>query len=201
MVNRMMNRMKTGTFDYNKESYTFDFKTSLSAYEKMIFVKTVSNSLINDNGYDSIVRDLIFDFVIVDMFTNIDTSFINMKDDEGNDVNPIILIEHFLDESNVVDVVKANMEIGLLEELNHAVDLDIQYITGIHPNPLNEALAGLISTLDQKVNNVDLDSMMAMAKKFANMTEDFTVENAVNILTNGGAYNKNALEIEEAKGE
>lgn len=201
MVNRMMNRMKTGAFDYNEESYTFDFKTSLSAYEKMIFVKTVSNSLINDNGYDSIVRDLIFDFVIVDMFTNIDTSFINMKDDEGNDVNPIILIEHFLDESNVVDVVKANMEIGLLEELNHAVDLDIQYITGIHPNPLNEALAGLISTLDQKVNNVDLDSMMAMAKKFADMTEDFTVENAVNILTNGGAYNKNALEIEEAKGE
>ena len=191
--------MKTGTFDYKGESYTFNFKTSLSAYEKMVFVKTVSNSLVDNNGYDSIVRDLIFDFVIVDVFTNIDTSFINTKDDDGNDINPIIFIEHFLNESNAVDVVKANMEIGLLEELNHAIDLNIQYLTGIHPNFLNEALASLISTLEQKVNNVDLDSMMSMAQKFAGMTEDFTLENAINAYMNSDVHMKNLAEIEEAK--
>lgn len=195
----MMKEMKTGVFEYNNESYEFNFKTSLSAYDKLIFVKTVVGSLVDGNGYDSIIRDLIFDFAIVEIFTNVDTSFINMKDDDGNDIGSIILIEHFLEESNVVDVVKANMEDGLLEELNRAVDLDIQYLTGIHLNPLGEAIASLVSTLEKKVDGVDLDGMMAMAQKFASMTEDFTLENAVNAYMKSDIHKQNMAEIEEAK--
>lgn len=197
----MMKEMKTGVFTYNDESYNFDFKTSLSAYDKQLFVKTVVSNLVGDNGYDVVIKDLIFDFVIVDVFTNVDTSFINMKDDEGNDVNPIIPIEHFLEETNVVDIVKANMETGLLDELNHAVDLNIQYLTGITPNPLNEAIANLVSTLEKKINEVDLDSMMSMAQKFAGMTKDFTLDNIVKAYMNSDVHQKNLEEIKEAKEE
>lgn len=194
-----MKEMKVGVFEYKNESYEFNFKTSLSAYDKLVFVKTVVSSLVDNDGYNSIVKDLIFDFAIVELFTNIDTSFINMKDDDGNDVHPIIPIEHFLDNSNIVDIVKTNMEIGLLDELNRAVDMDIQYITGIHPNPLSEAIASIVSTLEEKIDEVDLNSMMDMAKKFASMTEDFTVENAVNAYMNSDVHMKNLAEIEEAK--
>lgn len=199
MVNKMMKEMKMGIFDYKNESYEFNFKTSLSAYDKLVFVRTVVNSLVDDNGYDSIIRDLIFDFSIVEVFSNIDTSFINMKDDDGNDISQIILIEHFLEESNVVDIIKANMEVGLLDELNRAVDLDIQYLTGINPNPLNEAIANLLSTIEKKIDVVDLDSMMDMAQKLSGMTEDFTVENIMNAYMNSNAHKKNLTEIEEAK--
>ena len=194
-----MKEMKVGVFEYKNESYEFNFKTSLSAYDKLVFVKTVVSSLVDNDGYNSIVKDLIFDFAIVELFTNIDTSFINMKDDDGNDVHPIIPIEHFLDNSNIVDIVKTNMEIGLLDELNRAVDMDIQYITGIHPNPLSEAIASIVSTLEEKIDEVDLNSMMDMAKKFASMTEDFTVENAVNAYMNSDVHMKNLAEIEDAK--
>lgn len=194
-----MKEMKVGVFEYKNESYEFNFKTSLSAYDKLVFVKTVVSSLVDNDGYNSIVKDLIFDFAIVELFTNIDTSFINIKDDDGNDVHPIIPIEHFLDNSNIVDIVKTNMEIGLLDELNRAVDMDIQYITGIHPNPLSEAIASIVSTLEEKIDEVDLNSMMDMAKKFASMTEDFTVENAVNAYMNSDVHMKNLAEIEEAK--
>ena len=112
----MMKEMKNGVFTYNNESYNFEFKTSLSAYDKQVFVKTVVGNLVDDAGYDAVIKDLIFDFVIIEVFTNIDTSFINMEDDEGNDINPIIPIEHFLEETNVVDIVKENMETGLLDE-------------------------------------------------------------------------------------
>lgn len=195
----MMKEMKNGVFTYNDKSYNFDFKTFLSAYDKQTFVKSVVDNLVSDDGYDVVIRELIFDFVIIDVFTNIDTSFIEMKDDDGNDIAPIILIEHFLEETNVVDIVKANMEVGLLDELNHAVDLNIQYLTGIHPNPLNEAIASLVSTLENKVNEVDLDSMMKMAQKFAGMTEDFTLDNIVNAYMNGDAHKKNLAAIEESK--
>jgi hypothetical protein len=182
-MNKMI-EMKNGTFTYNNESYNFDFKTSLSVYDKMVFVKTVVDNVVDGNSYDYIIKDLIFDFAIIDMFTNIDTSFINEKDEDGNEIHPIILIEHFLNETNIVDIVKANMTFGLLDELVHVVDLGIQYRTGIHTNPIGDAVASLISTLEKKVNEVDLDSMMSMAQKFAGMTEDFTMENLVNTYKN-----------------
>ena len=197
----MMKEMKNGVFTYNNESYNFEFKTSLSAYDKQVFVKTVVGNLVDDAGYDVVIKDLIFDFVIIDVFTNIDTSFINMEDDEGNDINPIIPIEHFLEETNVVDIVKENMETGLLDELNRAVDLDIQYLTGIHPNPINEAITSLISTIEKKIGEVDLDSMMSMAQKFAGMTEDFTLDNIVNAYMNSDIHKSNLAEIKEAKEE
>lgn len=197
----MMKEMKNGVFTYNNESYNFEFKTSLSAYDKQVFVKTVVGNLVDDAGYDVVIKDLIFDFVIIEVFTNIDTSFINMEDDEGNDINPIIPIEHFLEETNVVDIVKENMETGLLDELNRAVDLDIQYLTGIHPNPINEAITSLISTIEKKIGEVDLDSMMSMAQKFAGMTEDFTLDNIVNAYMNSDIHKSNLAEIKEAKEE
>ncbi len=184
--------MKNGAFTYNNESYNFDFKTSLSAYDKMVFVKTVVDNIVDGNSYDYIIKDLIFDFAIVEVFTNVDTSFINEKDEDDNSIHPIILIEHFLEETNIVDIVKANMTFGLLDELIRAVDMDIQYRTGIHANPIGDAVASLISTLEKKINEVDLDSMMSMAQKFAGMTEDFTMENLVNTY-------KNLSEITESK--
>lgn len=196
-----MKEIKNGVFTYNNESYNFEFKTSLSAYDKQVFVKTVVGNLVDDAGYDVVIKDLIFDFVIIEVFTNIDTSFINMEDDEGNDINPIIPIEHFLEETNVVDIVKENMETGLLDELNRAVDLDIQYLTGIHSNPINEAITSLISTIEKKIGEVDLDSMMSMAQKFAGMTEDFTLDNIVNAYMNSDIHKSNLAEIKEAKGE
>ena len=197
----MMKEMKNGVFTYNNESYNFEFKTSLSAHDKQVFVKTVVGNLVDDAGYDVVIKDLIFDFVIIEVFTNIDTSFINMEDDEGNDINPIIPIEHFLEETNVVDIVKENMETGLLDELNRAVDLDIQYLTGIHPNPINEAITSLISTIEKKIGEGDLDSMMSMAQKFAGMTEDFTLDNIVNAYMNSDIHKSNLAEIKEAKEE
>lgn len=195
----MMKEMKNGVFTYNDKSYNFDFKTSLSAYEKQTFVKTVVSNIIDDDGYDIVIKDLIFDFIIIDMFTNIDASFIEMKDDDGNDIAPIIIIEHFLKTTNVADIVKANMEIGLLDELNRAVDLNIQYLTGINLSPLNEAIANLVSTLEMKIGEVDLESMMGMAKKFAGMTEGFTLDNIVKAYMNSDVHQNNLAEIAEAK--
>lgn len=197
----MMKEMKNGVFTYNDESYNFDFKTSLSANDKQFFVKAVIDNLVSDDLYDVVIKDLIFDFMIVAVFTNIDTSFINIKDDDGSDINPIIIIEHFLEETNVVDIVKENMSDGLLDELNRAVDLNIQYLTGINTNSFSEAVANLLSTIKNKVEEVDLDSITGMAQKFAGMTEDFTLENIVNAYMNSDIHKENLAEIEDAKAE
>lgn len=198
-----MKNIKMGTYiNYtNDESYNFNFATDLTAYRKMMFVNYVVNSIIEDDRYDSIVKDLIFDFGLVSITTDIDTSFINQTDDDGNIINPIIFIEKFLEETNVVDIVKANMEIGLLDELNKAVDKSIEYKTGIHPSPIADSLASLLSTLEKKVNEVDLGSAMEMAQKFAGMTDEFNLDNLVKAYMDSDVHKANLEEIAKSKKE
>ena len=192
-----MKEARTGTYIYNGEYRNFNFYTEMSAYDKLIFVNSVVDTLVDDDNYNSIVRDLIFDFTIVRMFTDIDTSFVNQKDDDENDINPIIPIEDFLLETNVVEIVKANVPSYIFDELNNAINLNIQYRTGIHYNPVSEAIANLISALEKKMAQVDLDSIMDVAQKFAGMTDDFTLDNLVNTYMNSDIHKNNLVEIQK----
>lgn len=194
----MNTNTKMGTYFYNDESYNFEFTTSLSIKEKITFVNTVANTVVDDN-YNYLLRSIMFDFMIVKTFTDIDTSFLKVEDEYGNIITDIDLLEKFLDETNIVEIVKANMEFGLLEELNNAVDKAIEYRTGIHPNPLNDALASLLSALERKIEEVDLESTMSMAQKLAGMTDEFNLDNLVRAYMNSDTHKNNLVEIEEAK--
>lgn len=194
MMETNIKYIKTGAYTYNDEPYNFEFKTNLTASEKVTFVSSVVNTVAGE-GYNSIVKDMMFDHMVIQLFTDIGNFYIQNVEDK------IDAIEQFLDETNIVDIVKANMEIGLLDELEEAVELDIQYRTGIHPNPLNKALASLLSTLEKKINEVDLGSMMGMASKLAGMTDEFTIEGLVNAYMNSDIHKKNLEEITASKKE
>lgn len=198
-----MKNIKTGTYinHTNDETFNFEFATDLSAYRKLMFVNYVVDSLVNEDRYDSIVQPIIFDFALVTIMTDIDTSFINVKDEDGNDINPIVFIEPFLEETNIVDIIKTNMEFGLLDELNDAVNKSIEYRTGIHPSPIADSLASLLSTLEKKINEVDLESMMSMASKLAGMTDEFNLDNLVKAYMESDIHKENLEEIAKAKTE
>lgn len=182
----------TGTYVHNDEILNFEFATSLTASEKVTFVSSTVDTIVGDN-YNSLIRDIMFDHMIIQLFTNVGNFY--FKDA----IEKIDAIEQFLEETNIVDIVVANMEIGLLEQLNKAVDKAIEYRTGIHPSPLNEALASLLSTLEKKVNEIDLGSAMEMAQKFAGMTGELTPESLVNAYINSDVHQKNLDEIAESK--
>ena len=193
----MMNEMKMGVYTYmtdnGDKTHNFNFRTDLSVAEKLRFVNSVVDLVVDETRYNSVIRDLIFDFYIVDIMTDVDTK--ELKDSLAflNDV------EDFLLSTNIVEIVKANAFPTLFDELNDAVDKSIQYLTGIHPNPLNEALSSLLSTLEKKINEVDLDSMMGMAQKLASMTGEFTPDSIVNAYMNNDMHKKNLDDIAEAK--
>lgn len=192
-----MKEVRTGTYirmtENGDETYNFNFYTGLSAANKLKFVNSVVGVLVDESHYNSVIRDLIFDFYIVDIMTDIDTAKLAASESFLDDV------EEFLEETNVVEIVKANASPLLLDELNGAVDKSIQYLTGIHSNPLGDAVANLIYAIENKINEVDLDSLIGMAQKFANMTEDFTLENAVNAYMNSDVHKSNLAEIIEYK--
>lgn len=190
-----MKNVMTGAYVKGEKTIDFNFGTDLSTADKQKFVNSVVGLIVDDEKkrYNSVLRDLIFDFYIVDFLTDVDTAELKDSSFFVNDV------EQFLEETNIVDIVKANASPLLFDELNNAVDKSIEYITGIHTNPLGEALAGLVSTLEKKVNEFDMGSMIDMAQKFAGMTGELTPESVVNAYMNSDIHKKNLEEIAESK--
>lgn len=194
-----MKNTKLGVYIHNGETCNFNFATNLSAHEKRIFVRTVVGALVDGINYDSVLRDIIFDYTTILMFTDVDMSSFDTVDEDGELVTDMELLENFLLETNIVEVVKANAFPTLFDQLEDAVDKSIEYRTGIHPSPLNDALASLLSTLEKKISEIDLDSAISMAQKFAGMTGKLTPKSLVNAYMNSDTHKKNVIEIEEAK--
>ena len=178
----MNEKVMTGVYIKDEESFNFDFYTDLSAANKLRFVNSVVELLIDDTHYNSIIRDLIFNFYLIDIFTNIDTSEIKESNFFINDV------EKLLKETNIIDIINANVRDGLIDELNEAVDKSIEYRTGIHRNILSESLASLINTIKDKIDNIDTNAMMEMANKINNLSGELTPENIVKAYLNSDSY-------------
>ena len=165
----MSRNVITGTYVKNGETFDFNFFTDLRVTDKVRFINFVCNIVVGDN-YIPVLRDLIFDFAIVDVFTDVDTAEILEKP------NSLYEIEMFLEENDIVSIVKANIKDGLLEELNKAVDDSIEYKTGIHRSTLSSAVEHLIKTVEEKFKTIDAEGMMQLATKLSGMTDELTMD-------------------------
>lgn len=189
----MMKEVKTGVYTRNGEDFSFNFYTDLSSTNKLKLINSVVDLIVDDKHYNSVIKDLVTDFCIIDIFSDYDTSDLKSSSFFVNDV------ENLLEETNIVDVIKANMKDGLYEEIIDAIDKSIAYLTGVNTNPLNKALSSLISTFERKLNEVDLNSMMEMANMLSGMTEEFTPENIVKAYMSTDMHKNNVAELNEAK--
>lgn len=179
------NNIKLGVYNLNGEDFTFNFKTSLSAIEKVYFVNSVTESLIDDN-YNYVLKDLIFDFYIVDVFCiDFDMS------DIFKSGSLIENIENLLDETNIVDIIKANVDADVISELRDAVDLNIEYRTGIHRNPIAESLSDLFNTIERKIEGVDLDAITSFAQDMRGISGELTMEKMLEAYANTSMYKDN----------
>lgn len=82
----MMNEMKTGAYIRGEENYTFKFYTDLTAAKKLKFVNSVVDLLVDDKHYNSVIRDIIFDYYTVKYFTDFDMTEFEESIDFLNDV-------------------------------------------------------------------------------------------------------------------
>lgn len=177
---------KMGVYTRNGLEFDFNFHTSLRAVDKMRFVSNVTDLVVGDNYY-SVIRDMIFNFNIISIFTDVDIS--DITDPDNNDA--ISMIEDLLCETNIVAIVIANAEDGLIDELQKAVDDNIAYSTGIHNNPLTESLSNLMNTIEHKLDGINTDEMMEAAKFFSGMTGELTPERMLDAYEKSDVFKKN----------
>ena len=184
--------VRNGMYTFKGADTAFSFYTDLSAVNKVKFVNTVTNYIVDEN-YNAIIRDLMFDFEIVDIFTDVDLTEIRES------VDSLSKIEEFLSETKVVDIVKANMADGLLQSLNKAVDDNISYRTGVQRNSLSDALSNLLVTFNKKINDIDTDSLMEVAQKLNNMTGDLSADSILEAYVNSDLYKKESEKTQQRR--
>ena len=188
-----LNEMKTGVYVHNEDSHEFKFYTDLTTSKKLEFVNSVVDLLVDENHYNSVIRDLVFDFYVVTIMTDIDTTEL-AKSETFLDT-----VEEFLLSTNIVDIVKANAFPTLFDELNKAVDDSIEYLTGIHKNPLNDILSSLFSAFEKKIDEVDMSKMLEMANMLNGITGELTPESIVNAYLESEVHKQNLTEVAKYK--
>lgn len=184
--------VKTGAYTYKNESIPFNFYTELRAVDKIKFINAVCDTLIDTNYY-SVIRDLVFDFQIVNVFTDV------VVPELQDSPSPISIIEEFLDDTNIVEIVKANVDKKLIAELEKAVDENIEYRTGIHKNTLEDALTSLLHTVEQKINDVDTEGMMEMAMKLNSIFDELTPERILQAYSETDMFKNRIYEKEQER--
>ena len=168
---------------YKGEETEFNYFTSIRAEEKVKFVKDVINTIVTDICYFSIIKDIVFDAKIVDAFTDITLP------------KGINEIEEFLKETNIVEIIKENIEYGVIEDLEKAVDDNIAYRTGIHKNPIAESFSSLIKTLEEKVSGIDTKAMMEMTQIISGMSGELTVDKMLEAYINSDVFKHNQEQL------
>lgn len=181
-VFNMKNEMENGVYTKGEESFEFSFLTNLSASKKMDFVNSVVGYVVTDSDYNFVIKDIIFDFEIIHKFTNYNISDIREADDT------LGAIEELLDTTNIVEIVKSNMVDGLYEELVKAVDLDIQYKTGIRNNDILNSVERILDTIEEKVKDIDTKGLDEFAKVFNSVSGELTPDKLLEAFAKSDMY-------------
>lgn len=180
----MERNVKTGMYVRNGVEETFTFYTNLRAIDKLSFINFVTNIVVSDNYYP-IIKNMLFDFEIIDLMTDIDVSHIKDSTDA------ISAIEDFLNETDIVTIVKENIDDGLIEELNYAIDANIEYKTGIHKSLIEESLANLLNTIETKITDVDTEEIMNIVNTISDVSGELTADNIIKAYANSDIFAKN----------
>lgn len=170
------NNVETGIYtNANGEEIEFSFNASPSMGEKILFVKSVVDTVVGED-YLYIAKDMFFDFYLINLFTDVDMSEFGFNVDQDNevDIDLVSLVENVVDNTAIADIVKNKMDSNVLYELESSVDLDIEYKTGIKQNSVEEALANILNTLDKKIADINELEMIDIAKKISGMSGYFT---------------------------
>ena len=160
-------------------NYCYDIPMS----QKIAFVDSVVSPVVGDDYYYPMIKDIMFDFRMIQFFTDIDTDVV-----DGDDV--IDQIVKFLESTNAADVVKASVSFDVVQELYEAVDKAIEHKTGIHPSPVADGIASILKMAEEKLSSIDVDSANAMAKVFGNMQGNITPDKMLEAYANSDVFRK-----------
>lgn len=192
-----MNLIEKGTYIYNGKMVEYNYATTASYLEQATFVSNATNAVIVDGDYIPLLKDVIFNLKLVQMFTDIDMSQFN--DDEYNlDLDKFTEFDEI---TGVSELVKIGIDDNTLLNLINSVDDNIAYKTGIHKDDISTAITDLIKTVSKRLDTfgdgLDSDMVVDFIDKFNK--SGINGEKIVDTYLNSDKYKKNVANIVDSK--
>lgn len=179
----MVTTTETAMYVDNGNTVEFNYYLDIPMSRKLAFVDSVVDPVVGDDYYYPMLKDVMFDFRMVQFFTDIDAGVV-----DGDDA--IDQIVDFLERTNAADIVKVGVNFDVVQELYDSVDKAIEYKTGIHPSPIADGIASLLDTIEQKFAGIDMDAMTGMAKVFGKLQGDITPDKMLEAYANSDVFKK-----------
>ena len=179
----MIIETKVAKYKYNGEEKEFNCKTSLTPSEQVQFINNVTDTIMGDNYYSNI-RPIIFDITMVNMFTDIDTAEII------NSPNSLDNIADFLAETGIVSIIESNISTDIIHVLHDAISDNLEYRKYNRRSVFEEKLAGLITTIENKLSEVDVNDVISTL-----------TDNVINTYANSDEFAQNHEQAKNKRNE
>ena len=162
----------------------FKYRTELTLQQKVSFVNFVLGVIFDDDYCFSIIKNEVFDIALIYMFTDV------LKYDEDFTFS-LNNIEEMLNTTNVIEILKKEIDNDLIKDLNEVIDINIAYKTGINVNSISTSFSSLLKTIENKVSDFDVDEFSNTLKKFGDITNGMSPDKIIELYTKTDAYKKN----------
>ena len=128
----------------------FKYRTELTLQQKVSFVNFVLGVIFDDDYCFSIIKNEVFDIALIYMFTDV----LKYEEDFTFSLNNI---EEMLNTTNVIEILKKEIDNDLIKDLNEVIDINIAYKTGVNVNSISTSFSSLLKTIENKVSDFDVD--------------------------------------------
>ena len=162
----------------------FKYRTELTLQQKVSFVNFVLGVIFDDDYCFSIIKNEVFDIALIYMFTDV----FQYDEDFTFSLNNI---EEMLNTTNVIEILKNEIDKDLIKDLNEVIDINIAYKTGVNVNSISTSFSSLLKTIENKVSDFDVDEFSNTLKKFGDITNGMSPDKIIELYTKTDAYKKN----------
>lgn len=162
----------------------FKYRTELTLQQKVTFVNFVLGVIFDDDYCFSIIKNEVFDIALIYMFTDV----LQYEEDFTFSLNNI---EEMLNTTNVIEILKKEIDNDLIKGLNEVIDINIAYKTGVNVNSISTSFSSLLKTIENKVSDFDVDEFSNTLKKFGDITNGMSPDKIIELYTKTDAYKKN----------
>ena len=162
----------------------FKYRTELTLQQKVSFVNFVLGVIFDDDYCFSIIKNEVFDIALIYMFTDV------FKYDEDFTFS-LNNIDEMLNTTNVIEILKKEIDNDLINDLNEVIDINIAYKTGVNVNSISTSFSSLLKTIENKVSDFDVDEFSNTLKKFGDITNGMSPDKIIELYTKTDAYKKN----------
>lgn len=190
-----MDFTKKDTYTYNGKVIEYSYSPTATYGEQCAFVAIVSDRVFIKGNYLPLLKDIAFDYVLLENFTDID--FVKTG------INNIDAFAEFDKGTGLAKKLKANLNPTMLKTLTASVDANIEYKRQTAQDDFTTELTLLLKNLNDRFadsnNDIDPETTMAFMKKF--IESGFDGESIAKAYLGSDAFKKNVENVIDKKNE